>query len=346
LINVSVAPMELWYTVGPASLDRAADLLTAGATGARLTLSYGTPALQLARARALRETATSIGVPCQIIADLPGQKARLGTFRTAEEVPVMAGDRFQLAEAIDGDPAHERDLPVPDPAFLARLSPGDVVVVGDGLARLRVEGRFGTSVAVVVEDNGQLQNRRGLTVLGTAAEPACLGGDDPALISDIAATGAYDTIALSFVSSAADVNRARAAADGSSGGTGTLRVLAKIETRGALARLPEICAASDGVLAARGDLALCLPWVELPAAVQAIADAARTSGVPWYLATQIAEGSGRYGFPTRAEICDLAHWRAEGCAGVLLAYETAFGANPVAAVRDTLALLHRWPART
>lgn len=344
---MSAVAMELWYTVGPASLNRAADLLAAGATGARLTFSYGTPTLQLARARALREAATSIGMPCQIIADLPGQKVRLGTFRTADEVPVAAGDRFQLAEAGEGDPAHERDLPVPDPAFLAQLSPGDVIVVGDGLARLRVEGRSGTTIAVAAEDDGQLQHRRGLTVLGTAQEPACLGGADPALIADIAATGAYDAIALSFVGSAADVRRARAAMDGASGRTGTLRVLAKIETRGALARLSEICAVSDGVIAARGDLALCLPWVELPAAVQAIADAARTAGVPWYLATQIAEGSGRYGFPTRAEICDLAHWRAEGCAGALLAYETAFGANPVAAVRDTLALLYRWgSART
>ena len=100
-------------------------------------------------------------------------------------------------------------------------------------------------------------------------------------------------------------------------------LIAKIETEAALGALHQICAEADVLVAARGDLALALPWVELPAAVQAIADAARATGTPWILATQLVEGLEYFAFPTRAEICDLSHWRTQGCAGALLARETA-----------------------
>jgi pyruvate kinase len=121
-----------------------------------------------------------------------------------------------------------------------------------------------------------------------------------------------------------------------------ITVLAKIETSTGLENIVSICRAANMVMAARGDLALTLPWVELPAAVRTIASACQTSSTPWILATQIMEGLERFAIPTRAEICDLAHWLSEGCAGVMLSYETAFGGHPTTAVAYASAMLKRW----
>jgi pyruvate kinase len=109
-----------------------------------------------------------------------------------------------------------------------------------------------------------------------------------------------------------------------------------------LEAIAEIANAADWVMAARGDLALNIPWVELPGAVSRIAEAARRAGKPWILATQIAEGVDRSTLPTRAEICDLAHWMQRGCRGVLLSFETAFGPRPRAAVKAATRLVRRW----
>jgi pyruvate kinase len=150
---------------------------------------------------------------------------------------------------------------------------------------------------------------------------------------------AFDAVALSFVGSDAELKRVRERIQRAGR---TVAIVAKIETPAGVANADAICQAADVVMAARGDLALTAPWTELPAAVRAIAASARAAGKPWLLATQVAEGLERFAFPSRAEICDLAHWLAEGCAGVLLSYETAFGSRPTAAVSSVASLLARW----
>jgi pyruvate kinase len=328
---------ELWYTVGPASLGKEDELLGAGATGARLTFSYGTTELQRERARALRSAASRIGRPCLIIADLPGGKFRLGKFEGSPRARIGRGTVWRLAAGEVADPRASRTLPIPDGEFFSHLRVGNVIVVGDGTVHLKATGVGDGWADVVAITEGEAEHRRGLTVRESAFEPRCLTDEDLARLDQIAATSEFDAVALSFVSSAADVRHARHVL-----GEAGPALIAKIETRAALVNLENVCAAADGVLAARGDLALCVPWVELPAAVQAVANAAGRAGLPWYLATQVAEGSSLHGFPTRAEICDLANWRLQGCSGALLAHETAFGRSPVAAVAHTSELLRRW----
>lgn len=187
--------------------------------------------------------------------------------------------------------------------------------------------------------DGVIDRNRGLTIQGREFQPKCLTAKDLDDLEHVLASPLYDIVALSFVASAAEIHQVRQRAR--ENGREAV-VLAKIETTAGVDRVEEICAASDLVMAARGDLALALPWVELPAAVERIAAAAKGSGTPWILATQIMEGLERFALPTRAEICDLAHWLLEGCAGVLLSYETAFGRFPEAAVGSARKLLDRW----
>jgi pyruvate kinase len=327
---------HLWITLGPSSLDREAEFLRRGATGVRLTFSYGTPELQLERARHLRKIASEVGRPCLIVADLAGEKFRLGGFAAAPSIPVEAGMRFTLAEVPVSDPA-AAILPVPENRFLDGLTVGDVITVGDGGAELAVvaTGADGVVVQAVVE--GTLQQFRGLTVRGGGFNPRALTDKDRADLEFVVRHEEFDAVALSFVSSSSDLAIAHEIM-----GARRLPVIAKIETARGVERIEEISRGADMVMAARGDLALSIPWVDLPAAVTAIADAAARTGTPWILATQVAEGLERFTLPTRAEICDLAHWLNRGCSGVMLSYETVFGGNALAAVESVEALVRRW----
>ena len=146
-------------------------------------------------------------------------------------------------------------------------------------------------------------------------------------------------VAISFTSSAGDVEEARRilAENGC-----PMPVIAKIETGAGVDAAMEIAHAADMVMAGRGDLALYMPWIELPGLVKQIAGAARRTKTPWILATQIAEGMEHFSIPTRAEICDIARWLDDGCAAVMLSNETVFGRNAAGAIRSTKELIDRW----
>lgn len=328
---------HLWITLGPSSLGREKEMLECGATGVRLTFSFGTPELQRERARLLRDAAQAVGRPCLNVADLAGEKYRLGAFAGQPSFEAEAGGRLRLTLSPELDPRTARALPVPADTFFAQLTPGDVITVGDGAAELTVVDRAAHEAIVEVTIGGVINQFRGLTVRGNAFKPRALTPKDHSDLEFIARHDEFDAVAVSFVSSAADVAEARSALAGRD-----IPVIAKIETARGVANIEEICAAADMVMAARGDLALSIPWVDLPEAVGLIADGARHAGTPWILATQVAEGLERFSLPTRAEICDLAYWLGRDCAGVLLSYETVFGANASGAVSAVDALIRRW----
>jgi pyruvate kinase len=149
----------------------------------------------------------------------------------------------------------------------------------------------------------------------------------------------YDALAISFVSAASDLEIAKDLIDRKNR---LLPVVAKIETGLGVDNIHEIVDLADAVMLARGDLALAAPWIDLPKNVDTIVAAASRHGRPWILATQIVEGLERFSFPTRAEISDLARWAQAGAAGVMLSFETAWGARPVEAVRATAELVSRY----
>ena len=325
---------EFWITLGPSSADHLRSMFQSGVNGVRFTFSYGTPELQVDRAREVGRTAESLGRRCLRIADLPGQKYRLGRFQGEQIVRFEAGSAATLSVSREDDPSKSRRLPVPQPSFFDFLSKGDIVTVGDGSALLHVMTVDAQSANVEFVEDAVVEQTRGLTIQSERFRPDPLGDSDRIALDPIRDSGAFDAVAVSFVDGAPVVDEVRQL-------TG-LPVVSKIETAGGLEALSTICPASDYVMAARGDLALTVPWVELPGAVQQIASACRDSGTPWILATQVAEGLEKFALPTRAEICDLAHWFDEGAAGVMLSYETVFGTQPMRAVRAVSALVERW----
>jgi pyruvate kinase len=330
---------DLWITLGPASLGIQQDIFRLGVRGVRLTFSFGTPELQRERALSLRDAASQLGVPCTIIADLPGEKIRLGQFSGTDSFAVVPHQEFALADSPEGDPTATGVLPVPHREFLDSLQVGDHLVIGDGSAELIVESVSGSDVHARATGAGVINQTRGLVLRDGAFTPKCLTDADKSYLEYAATAGAFDMVALSFVNSAQDVSDARRILSecGSE-----LPIVAKIETRSGVAAADEIAQAADVLMAGRGDLALYMPWVELPRLVERIAAAADGAGIPWVLATQVAEGLERFSFPTRAEICDLVHWLDVGCGAVMLSYETVFGANAGGAIKCTRALLDRW----
>jgi pyruvate kinase len=330
---------DLWYTLGPASLGKERDLLRSGANGVRLTFGFGTPALHHERALLHRSLAAELGRQCLTVADLNGEKFRLGSFEGPATVSVAAGTVVHLlaAQTVVSTSEHPC-LPIPNRAFFSYLKNDALITVGDGaVLRVMKTGEF-EAYAEMIGDS-VLNHGRGLTIQGEHFRPRSLTPKDRLDLAHVLASPEYDVVALSFVSSAEDVLYVKRLAREAGR---HIVVLAKIETLCGLEHLKDICEAADMVMAARGDLALTMPWVELPAAVDHIASTANSTGTPWILATQIVEGLDRFAIPTRAEICDVAQWRQKNCVGVLLSTETAFGPRPVDAVACTSSILQRY----
>lgn len=337
-MNILSKRPDVWFTVGPESNSPGAvnDLLHAGATGARLTFSYGTPELQQQVANMISDARETRDRPCSILADLPGEKVRLTEFPGTDSVTLRGDEVVRLVPPAASFEAEPPTLPVDSERFIDSVTVGDRIVVGDGGAMLEVSDRYERGVECAVVEPGTVEQLRGIAVLGGDFEPKSLTDADRDRLSFIAESDAFDAVALSFVSEAREVADARDILDGDGR---RYPIVSKIETRRGVENAEEIAEISDVLMVARGDLALYLPWAQLGYYVEDVVASAKETETPWIMATQVVEGIERFAFPTRAEICDLHRWIRCGCNGVLLSRETAFGSDPeraVATVRSVL----------
>lgn len=332
---------QLWFTYGPQTTEDhvISQLLNSGATGVRLTFSYGTPELQADRARQLRRVAATAGTKLFIVADLQGEKCRFSKVEGVDEIEVRKGKPFLLTGGeteLAGPLLH---LQVQIPSYLDELEPGDVVIEGDGALLITVLERRADGVLCEPEADGVLHPGRGIVLRKPSFRPTPMTEKDKSDLVAAAASNLFDAVALSFIGDPADVRQARELLNH---GNYAPSLIAKIETHLGIEQINDIAREADALMAARGDLALTMPWVDLYAAVNKISRAARENNTPWIVATQLAEGLERFVFPTRAEICDLAHWISEGAFGAMLSYETAFGPRPVDSVKAVRDIVDRY----
>jgi pyruvate kinase len=331
---------QLWFTYGPQTKTDTTlhELFASGATGVRLTFSYGTPALQIERASQVRRIADNVVKDVLIVADLQGEKCRFAPVVGHDEVPVREGDEVTLVRTTESSLSPLR-LPLQIPNYIDTLHPGDTIIEGDGALSLIVTEVNSLGAVCRCGTDGVIHPGRGLVVQARGFSPRSITEKDKADLTIIGESRAFDAVAVSFVSRPEDVHTARVLLEEQGA---HLPIVAKIETQLGLDNLTEIALESDMLMAARGDLALAKPWVELPEAVSQISNTAKQLKKPWILATQIVEGLERFAFPTRAEICDLEHWISSGAFGVMLSYETAFGRRPVDAIRCVRAIIDRY----
>jgi len=304
-------------TLGPAtaSAEQITRLVDAGLDVARLNLSHGTYAgHQLAYDR-VRAASNASGRGVGILADLQGPKIRLGTF-PGGPVRLHPGDGFTITT--DDVPGDRNEASTTYAGLPGDARPGDRILIDDGRVMLQATGVTGTRVTTTVLVGGMISDHKGINLPGVAVSAPPLTEKDQADLRWAIRLGA-DMIALSFVRWPTDADAARAIMNECGA---QLPLIAKIEKPGAVEALPEIVAAFDGIMVARGDLGVELPLEQVPL-VQKRAI---------ILATQMLESMISAPRPTRAEVSDVATAVDEGADAVMLSAETSVGEYPTEAV--------------
>jgi pyruvate kinase len=311
-------------TLGPASGNREtiAKLFEAGADVFRINMSHTTHERMRELVGLIRSLEPDYGRPVGVLIDLQGPKLRIGSF-VNEAVTLDNGASFVL----DADPApgDATRVHLPHPEILAALEPGHTLLLDDGKIRLTTveagDGRATTTVQV----GGKLSNRKGVSLPDTVVPLPALTEKDRSDLDAALNTG-VDWIALSFIQRADDVAEAKKIT------RGRASVMAKIEKPQALSQMAEILDIVDAIMVARGDLGVEMPLEKVPAVQKQLTRAARKSGKPVIVATQMLESMISNPVPTRAEVSDVATAIYEGADAVMLSAESASGQFPIEAV--------------
>ena len=313
-------------TLGPASSDAAVleRMFGAGVDCVRLNFSHGTAEDHVRRAELVRETCRKTGRTVAIMADLQGPKIRVGKFKDGR-VTLEAGQPFILDAACelgDGDRVglDYKELP-------RDVKAGDVLLLDDGRIVFDVTAVHGTEVHSKVRHGGVLSNNKGINRLGGGLTAPALTSKDMEDIK-VAARLKADYLAVSFPKAGQDVYMARELMR-AAGGDALL--IAKIERAEAVLTevYEDILAASDGIMVARGDLAVEVGEASVPALQKRMIRLARSRNRLTITATQMMESMIANPTPTRAEVSDVANAVLDGTDAVMLSAETASGRYPV-----------------
>jgi len=314
-------------TLGPASESPAVmtALLAAGMNVARLNFSHGDFAYHGRLIAGLRAAARAAGRDVAILADLPGPKMRIGRL-ASEPVELLPGQEFTLTTApVAGDATRAA---VSFERLPAVVRPGDRLFLNDGLIQLAVTAVAAPEVRCRVVAGGELRSRKGLNIPGIDLGVSAFTEHDRECLR-FAIENGVDLVSQSFVESAADLERVRAAA----AECGRVPFLiAKIERSRALERIDEILAAADGMMIARGDLGVEAPIERMAVIQKDLLRRAVRAGKPVITATQMLESMTTHPLPTRAEATDVANAILDGTDAVMLSGESATGKYPVEAV--------------
>jgi pyruvate kinase len=314
-------------TLGPACSDPDVlqRMLAAGVDVVRLNFSHGRAADHVEHARRVRECARKLGQEVAVMADLQGPKIRIGKFAEGR-IRLEAGQTFILdAECEQGDATRVgldyKELP-------QDVVAGAVLLLDDGLIRLDVESVDGPRIHTRVALGGTLSNNKGINRLGGGLTAPALTSKD---MDDVktAAMMQADYLAVSFPKTKEDMYMARQLLR-AAGGRALL--IAKIERAEAITFLEEIIDASDGIMVARGDLAVEVGNAAVPGLQKRMIRIARERNKLTITATQMMESMIHAPVPTRAEVSDVANAVLDGTDAVMLSAETAAGKYPVETV--------------
>ncbi|GJM06561.1 MAG: pyruvate kinase [marine bacterium B5-7] len=313
-------------TLGPASSDHAMlkKMIEQGLDMVRLNFSHGTADDHTARIQLVRRVSEELNRTIGILADLQGPKIRVARFREGK-VQLNVGEPFILAADMDPDVGDEGAVGIDYKDLPNDVSPGDELLLNDGLIVLKVEDILdNTRIHCTVLIGGELSNHKGINRRGGGLSAKALTDKDRADLKTACALG-VDYIAVSFPRSAEDMEEAKQLIAAEKANVG---VIAKIERKEAVDALDEIIRASDGIMVARGDLAVEIGDAEVPAAQKEMIHRARALNKPVITATQMMESMITSPMPTRAEVSDVANAVLDATDAVMLSAETATGNHP------------------
>jgi pyruvate kinase len=326
-------------TIGPASTepDILAKLINAGVDVVRLNFSHGTANDHMLRADRVRTAARNAGREVAIMADLQGPKIRVGKFVDGK-INLEQDAKFILDATFEG--LGDNDHVGLDYKELPRdVRPNDILLLADGLIELIVDRVEGPRIITTVRCGGELSNNKGINRQGGGLTAPALTMKDMDDMKTAMKLGA-DYVAVSFPKSATDMSMARLLANTAADEAKVPHpyMIAKIERAEAIPALQEILDASDGIMVARGDLAIEVGNAAVPALQKRMIKMARASNKLAITATQMMESMIVNVVPTRAEVSDVANAVLDGTDAVMLSAETASGRNPVAVVQAMAAI--------
>jgi pyruvate kinase len=316
-------------TLGPASSDPALleQMIRAGVNVVRLNFSHGKAQDHIDRARLVRDAAQRSGREVAIMADLQGPKIRVGKFAEGKVV-LEPGAKFVL-DASRAEPGDIRGVGLDYKELPRDVRAGDLLLLNDGLIVLTVDGVRGEQVLTTVKLGGELSNNKGINKMGGGLTAPALTAKD---MEDIRTAMAFqaDYVAVSFPKTATDMEMARQLCN-VAGAEHRHKpgLIAKIERAEAIPNLEAILQASDGIMVARGDLAVEVGNAAVPALQKRMIRLARAADKVVITATQMMESMITNPVPTRAEVSDVANAMLDGTDAVMLSAETAAGKYPL-----------------
>jgi len=319
-------------TLGPASDSEEilVGMCKAGMNVARLNFSHGTHEEHKRRIELVKKVREELCLPIAILLDTKGPEYRIKTFENGK-VNLSEGDKFVFTS---DDVVGNKDIVSVNYADLPNeLSKGDVILLNNGLLSFEVEEINGNNIECRVVCGGELSDRKSMSFPGKVMHQDYLSVQD---MEDIrfGIENGIDFIACSFVSRKQDLLDVHEYLD--SIGAGNVELIAKIENQSGVDNIEEICECCDGIMVARGDMGVEIPFELLPSIQKKLITKCRLLGKRVITATEMLESMIHNPRPTRAEISDVANAVYDGTSAIMLSGETAAGKYPVQAV-ETMA---------
>ena len=317
-------------TIGPAceNEETLTKMCKAGMNVARLNFSHGTHEEHLAKIKLVKSVREKLGLPIAIMLDTKGPEYRIKTFKD-KSIVLSEGDTFTFTtDDVVGD---QNRVSVSYKNLAKELVAGDRILLNNGLVIFEVTSIDGPSIITKVISGGVLSDRKSMSFPGKVLEQEFLSEQDKAdLLFGIQQD--VDFVAASFVSRENDMRAMRDFLDANGGQS--IDIIAKIENRSGVDNIDAICNVADGIMVARGDLGVEIPFVEVPTVQKYLVKKCRLLGKRVITATEMLESMINNPRPTRAEISDVANAVYDGTSAVMLSGETAIGKHPVDAVKS------------
>jgi len=317
-------------TIGPSSENEETftQMCEAGMNVARLNFSHGSYEEHQRKIDLIKSVREKLDLPIAILLDTKGPEFRIGTFENGK-ISLKDGDTFTFTtEEVVGN---NEKVSVSYKHLQKEMTPGDRILVNNGLVVFEVKEIHEKDIVCDVISGGELSNKKSMSFPNKVLKQEFLSEQDKndllfGIKNDV------DFVAASFVSTREDIQSMRQFLDDNGGAN--INLIAKIENQSGVDNIEEICRVADGVMVARGDLGVEIPFVEVPAVQKYLIKKCRLLGKRVVTATEMLESMCNNPRPTRAEISDVANAVYDGTSAVMLSGESAAGKYPVEAVRS------------
>ena len=317
-------------TIGPASENPEilSQIIEAGMNVSRHNFSHGDHAEHAGRINLVKELAKKYNKEIAVMLDTKGPEIRTGKF-DPKKVELQAGNKFTVhagGEVI----GNTEECSVTYAGLANDVKPGDTILIDDGLVGLTVESIEGNKIHCVVQNTGFVATHKGVNVPGVSIKLPALTEKDIADLKFGCEIG-VNAVAASFIRKASDVQTIREILNENGGEH--IKIISKIENQEGVDNIDSILEASDGLMVARGDLGVEIPFEKLPAVQKMMIEKCNAAGKPVVTATQMLDSMMRNPRPTRAEVSDVANAILDGTDAIMLSGESANGDWPVESVQ-------------